>query len=246
MPAYVDPRVRALAEKFIAERKNRRAVTALRILLDKGVVSTDDLQELGYNHPPRAIADIRDAGIPIASGRAVSARTGRQMAVYRFGAPEDIRGGRIGGRSAFPKSFKRALIERYGAIDCITRAPTDERILQIDHRVPFRIAGETGIESRNVEDFMLQDGSSQRAKSWSCEHCPNTIGAASAAICESCFWASPEKYEHVATNDYRRTDIVWQGDDAAIHDSLSKEAKRDDIDLPEFIRRLARQRAKRS
>lgn len=77
----LNPRIREIAEEFILIGKNKRAVAFLRILLERGSISTDDLNELGYNHPPRAAGDVRDAGIPIVTGKALSAKTGRQMAV---------------------------------------------------------------------------------------------------------------------------------------------------------------------
>src|SRR6202044_101611 len=120
-----------------------------------------------------------------------------------------------------------------------TGATLDERVLQIDHRVPYRIAGDVGLEPLDVEDFMLLDGSSQRAKSWSCEHCPN-MKERVISVCKSCFWASPENYRHIATEDYRRTDITWQDTDVAVHDRLKREADKAGIAVAELIRRMAR------
>ena len=241
----IDPRIRGLAHKVIAEGKNKRAIAALRVLLDKGSISTDEIQEMGYNHPPRAIGDIRDAGIPIITGSATSTRTGRRMAVYTFGDPDNIQAGRVGGRSAFPKALKSALVRHYGAIDCITGAHLNQRVLQIDHRIPYRIAGNSSLERLDVDDFMLLDGSSQRAKSWSCEHCPNMLDARSADTCRTCFWAYPENYKHIATEDYRRTDIAWQGGDVSIHDKLKVRSDQLGISVAEYLRRLARQNARR-
>jgi len=246
MPAKVDPRIRAMAEKVITEGANKRAIAVLRVLLKNGSISTDELNDMGYNHPPRAVGDVRDAGIPIITGSGTSAKTGRRMAVYKFGTPDDIQLGRIGGRSAFPKGFKDALIERYGAIDCITGATLDPKVLSIDHRVPYRIAGDVGLEDHDVEQYMLLDGSSQRAKSWACEHCPNMTGARLAIICQTCFWAYPENYEHIATEQYRRVDVTWQNADVVVHDRLKEEADKLEIPVAELIRRIARQRGKRS
>lgn len=244
--ASIHPRIRALAEQIVARGKNKRAVETLKALLDKGRVSTDEIQAMGYNHPPRAIADIRDLGVPIVTTMTTSRKTGKSMAVYTFGKPEDIQEGRIGGRSAFSKSFKKDLVERYSAVDHITRAPVDERVLQIDHRIPYRIAGEFRGTTPNVNDFMLLDGSSQRAKSWSCENCPNMKGPRTADTCRTCFWAFPENYTHIATKQYRRTDIVWRGKDVAIHDLLKEHADKRNIDVAELLRRIARHRARRS
>ena len=137
-------------------------------MLEKGSVTTDDLNALGYNHPPRAIGDVRDAGIPVVTERD---RTpdGRPMARYRLGRAENIREGRHTGRSILPKSFKAASLARYGSADCITGAKLDSRLLQIDHRVPYRVGGDIGLAEKDASAYMLLDASSQRAKSWSCE-----------------------------------------------------------------------------
>lgn len=222
MDFSVPETIRLLAEKVIAAGANKRAVAVLKVMLDKGSISTDDIQEMGYNHPPRAIGDVRDAGIPIITGSAISAQTGKRMAVYSFGKEADIQNGRIGGRSAFPKSFKRRLIEFYGKIDCITGAETDERALQIDHRVPYRIAGDQGLSDHDITKYMLLDASSQRSKSWSCEHCPNMEPQERRShVCETCFWASPEKFMHVATLEMRRAEVVWQGEEISDFNKLS-------------------------
>lgn len=243
MPVIVDPKIRALAEKVMADGASKRAGKALKVLLHKGHVSTDELQALGYNHPPRIIGDIRDAGIPIITGSGTSA-TGKRMAVYSFGDPSDIQNGRVGGRSAFPKAFKASLIKSYGSIDCITGAILDEKVLQIDHRVPYRIAGDTGLMNHDVKDYMLLDASSQRAKSWACEHCPNMLDAKSETVCTKCFWAFPEDYKHIATEQIRRSDVVFQGGDVAVHDKLKQQADKEGIGVAELLRKLARQKAK--
>lgn len=240
MTASVDPRIQELAEQVIAAGANKRAIAVLKVLLDKGTISTDELNEMGYNHPPRAVGDVRDAGIPIVTGAATSAKTGRRMAVYSFGDPDMIQEGRIGGRSALPKKFKRALIERYGSIDCITGAALDERVLQIDHRIPYRIAGDAGLADHNVEEYMLLDASSQRAKSWACEHCKN-MEIRDQNICRTCYWAFPEAYDHIAMEPFRRTDVSWQGDDVAIHDRLKEIADERGIDVRTMLLEMARQ-----
>lgn len=244
MTAKVDSKIRNLALKVIAEGKNKRAITVLKMLLSKGSVTTDDLNDLGYNHPPRAVGDVRDAGIPIVTGNTISGKSGRRMAIYSFGDPSKIRDGRVGGRSAFPKAFKAALIAEYGSVDCITGAHLDARVLQIDHRVPYRIAGDAGLADRDVRSYMLLDGSSQRAKSWACEHCPNMLESQLAKICKSCFWASPNDYKHVATEQIRRTDISWQGPDVTVHDRLQKKAKAMGTTVAEVIKTIVRQTAK--
>ena len=46
--------------------------TVIDHLFEFGSINTEELQELyGYTHPPRAIRDVREAGIPIESRRVV-------------------------------------------------------------------------------------------------------------------------------------------------------------------------------
>jgi hypothetical protein len=165
----IDPKVRAMAEAFLAEETNPRALFAIRTMLKKGFVTTDDLASAGYVHTPRAIGDVRDAGIPVVTSTGTSTNGARQ-AVYSFGRAADIQEGRFGGRSAFSKAFKESLVIRYDSKDCITGATLDPKVLQIDHRVPYRVAGDGAQEERELSAYMLLDSSSQRAKSWACEH----------------------------------------------------------------------------
>ena len=240
----IDEKIVEIAEKVIAAGKNKRAIAVLSTLLEKGEITTDDLNDMGYNHPPRAVGDVRDLGIPVITGSITSPRTGRRMAVYTFGDPADIQEGRIGGRSVLPKKFKAALIERYGSIDCITGAQLDEGVLQIDHRIPYRVDGDQGLKDHDVESFMLLDASSQRAKSWSCEHCPNLIGVKSPDVCRSCYWAFPEQYNHIATRQIRRVDLVWQDAEVSEFDDLKQRASGQGVSIAMLIKRLLSQKTK--
>lgn len=243
MPPEIDPTVRKMAEAFVENNKTGRAVLALKAMLNAGFVTTDDLNAMGYNHPPRAIADVRDQGIPVVT-ESVKNPDGRRMARYRLGTADSIRAGQVG-RTNFPKNFRIALFAKYGSVDCITGAEHDPRSLQIDHRIPFRMAGDDGLATNDLDAFMLLDSKSQRAKSWACENCENFKSIRDTIICRRCFWAFPDQYEHVAMQEQRRTDIVWQGNDVSIHDALKLEASALGIDMAELLRKLARKRLKR-
>jgi hypothetical protein len=52
---------------------------------------------------------------------------------------------------------------------------------------------------------MLLSPSANRFKSWTCEHCDNWT-TQDKNICQKCFWAYPEKYEHIAGKQQR---IIW-------------------------------------
>jgi hypothetical protein len=242
----IDPSTRTLVDAVIASGRNKRAVAALKFMLEHGQITTDDLLDLGYSHPPRAIGDVKDAGVPIVKVNGRSERTGRLMAIYKLGNASEIDDGRFaGGRSVFPKAFKRALVDRYGSVDCITGARLNERVLQIDHRIPFRVAGDAEFAHLEVDAYMLLDASSQRAKSWSCETCPNMI-AKDVRTCGTCFWAHPESYLHIATEQIRRTDISWQGEDVLLHDQLATQARAAGVPVGDLIKSLVRRTAKRT
>lgn len=243
MQPEIDPIVREMAEAFVKRNKTGRAVLALKAMLKAGFVTTDDLNVMGYHHPPRAIADVRDQGIPVVT-ESVTNRDGRRMALYRLGTADSIRAGQVG-RTSFTKKFRSALLVQYGSVDCITGAEHEPRSLQIDHRIPYRIAGDDGLATNDLDAFMLLDAKSQRAKSWACENCENFKLIKDTAICRRCFWAFPDEYQHVAMQEQRRTDIVWQGKDVSIHDALTLEASEVGIDMAELLRDLARKRLKR-
>lgn len=215
----------------------KRARTVIDHILEHGIITNEELSELyGYDHPPRAIRDVRENGIPLVTHSVTSPKTGRRMGAYTFDDISKIKAGRLGGRKAFSKQFKQTLIDIYGSRDAITNQNLDERYLQIDHRVPYEVAGDDGTPL-DPRDFMLLDASSNRAKSWSCEHCNNFRQKHDPAICKSCFWASPEEYLHIAETPARRVELVWTGDEVTAFERLRGAAQACGIDLITYIKR---------
>ena len=237
-PDSIDPEVRKLAEAWIAKRPKGRVATLLREILRNGSVTTEDLQRLRLSEPRRARQDAIDRGFPVVRETVLSTN-GRHIASYSLGSAAGIIAGRKG-RAAIPKVFRRKLLAHYGSRDAITGAVLDPGVLTVDHRVPYQIGGDEGLAEQDVSAFMLLDGSSQRSKSWSCENCPNFLVEKSPQVCLTCFWASPERYEHIATENIRRTDIVWQGADVPVHDHLREKAGSEGLTVLDFLKRLAR------
>ena len=194
----------------------------------------------GYDHPPRAARDVREQGIPLETYRITSERTGRKIGAYRFADPSKIRRGRIEGRKSFSKKFRDALVALYDSRDGITGEKLNRRYLQIDHRVPYEVAGDEFPGEANVEEYMLLDASSQRAKSWSCERCYNWQENREVAVCLSCFWAFPENYTHVAGEHVRRVEIEWRGREVKAFEKLRARAEREDITVAAFLKKLVR------
>jgi hypothetical protein len=214
----------------------KRARTVIDHILEHGIITNEELSDLyGYDHPPRAIRDVRENGIPLITHNVVSPKTGRRMGAYTFDDISKIKAGRVGGRKAFSKQFKQDLIALYGSRDTITSEVVDERYLQIDHRIPYEVAGDDS-GALNPRDFMLVDASSNRAKSWSCENCANFQTKHNPEICRTCFWASPENYLHIAETPSRRVELVWSGSDVAYFERLKSQAAADGIELAAYIK----------
>jgi len=212
----------------------KRPKTVIDFILEHGSISTEQLQELGYDHPPRAVRDVRELGIPIKTNRVRSERTGRVIASYTFGDPSELVAG-LEGRTAISRRFKDALIAEQGTKCEICGLTFEHRYLQVDHRVPVEIGGDDADEDRNVANYMLLDGGCNRAKSWSCEHCPN-VQVKDVDLCKRCYWASPRDYEHVATVLERRLDIVWRGDEVPDYVDLALGAEDAGTSLPNYVK----------
>ena len=237
MPKRTHPKILELCEKVTGKRPR----TVIDHLLEHGSITSEELQIMyNYDHPPMAIRDVRDYGIPIETFKAVHTETGRKIAAYRFGNPDEIIRGRIGGRKAFSRTFKATLIDVYGAKDAFTGEKCDAQYLQIDHRVPYQVAGETVFDEGKPENYMLLDASSQRTKSWSCEQCHNWQDVRDINVCKSCFWAFPKCYTHIAGKDARRVEIEWLGEEIAVYEDLCIRAKYESSPISSYIKQLLR------
>lgn len=230
-----------LSSEFLERLKlvtGKRSRIVVDHILEHGSITTEDLEQIyGYKHPPRAVKDVRDQGIPIET-YSVKSTDGRTIAAYRFGDPSDVREGRLGGRTTFPRKFKQRLYKQLHKRCGICNGRFALRELQVDHRIPYEIAGDVEFSTENTSAYMLLCGSCNRAKSWTCEQCPNWQKQ-DLGVCRSCYWAQPTAYSHVATQDVRRAEIVWQGeDDRKVYEELSKSAKRSNRSIQDHIRDL--------
>lgn len=216
----------------------KRPKTVIDHILKHGQITTEELKEkYGYNHPPRAVRDVREHGIPLETFR-VTGSDGRKIAAYRFGDISEKRFKKLSGRTGLSKKIKEFLIEKYGCKCCIYLEDIDERELQIDHRVPYEVGGDGESASPNPDEFMLLSGSANRAKSWSCEHCENWQTLKNVQICSSCYWAYPEDYSHVAMRQIRRADLIWQDKEVEQYERLKSDAKMSGQTIPEFVKKL--------
>jgi hypothetical protein len=231
LPKWFIKKAKAVAAK--------RAKTVIAHILKHGHITTEELKSLyGYHHPPRAARDVREHGIPLETFR-LSDTQGRSIAAYRFADPSKIRDGTLSGRKVFSKEFKDLLVKKLGCKCGMCLTQYEARYLQVDHRVPYEVGGEGGGESAPNE-FQLICGSCNRAKSWSCEHCTNWIDDKKVKVCQTCYWANPNAYNHIALRQIRRLDVTWTGDEIKEFDQLTIKAKKAVQPLPDYVKGVLR------
>jgi hypothetical protein len=207
----------------------RRARIVVDHILEHGFITTEDLETLyGYKHPPRAVRDVRDQGIPIETFTLQNSQ-GKPIAAYRFGNPAEIYRGTVGGRRVFPKHLKRELYEQQNHQCAVCLQLYEVRYLQIDHRIPYKIAGEPD-DGNDPTEFMLLCGSCNRAKSWSCEHCANK----QTNLCRTCYWGNPRRYDHIALQSIRRLDLVWSSDEIADYEQVKMLAAENQVTIADY------------
>lgn len=197
----------------------KRPKTVIQHILEHGFVTTEELEQLyGYKHAPRAARDVRELGIPLEMYR-VKSSDGRSIGAYRFGDPALAENtvSKTAGRTALSMALKKALIEKFGSKCFIYLQPMEEKVLQVDHRIPYEIGGEQN--ETDLDCFMLLSPSANRAKSWTCEHCPNWENK-NAEFCMKCFWAHPENYSHIAGKEQRQLIITFTGDEIEDYNKL--------------------------
>ena len=216
----------------------KRPRTVIQHILHHGYITSEELKDIyGYNHPPRAIRDVRERGIPLITYR-VTGKDGRKIAAYKFGDQTDTKNAlsKSAGRTALSKALKQALIEKYGTKCFIYLEKVDESVLQVDHRVPYEIGGEH--DEEDIDSYMLLSPSANRAKSWTCEHCENWMRK-DPLFCMRCFWAHPEEYDHIAGKKEKRISVIFTGEEIADYEKLLQLSGAEEAQ--EVIKRLLHQ-----
>lgn len=198
--------------------KDKRPSTVIQHIIKYGYITTEELStKYGYEHAPRAARDVRERGVNLVTYR-VKASDGRSIAAYKFGTPVilDNKVSKVAGRSALSSALKKSLVDKYGPVCFVYLQPMEERLLQIDHRVPYEIGGEC---ADNIDCYMLLSPSANRAKSWTCEHCINWT-VKDIEFCKNCFWAYPDNYSHVAGKEMRQIVVTFTDDEIEDYNRL--------------------------
>lgn len=234
-PEDLPPELLARIKQVTAKRPR----TVINHILEHGHITTEELKDkYGYNHPPRAARDVREEGIPLKTTR-VPGSDGRMIGAYTFGDLDEIEGHKLGGRRVFSKDFARALFTQFHNRCGFCNDFYEDRYLQVDHRIPYEVAGESGRVGGEdqPELFMPVCGTCNRKKSWSCEHCENWKGAKNADQCKSCYWSSPESFAHIAGRQIRRLELVWSGEEVSQYDAIRREAKLLHLSVQDYIKK---------
>lgn len=218
---------------------NKRARVVIDTILEKGFITTEEIAQKGYEHAPRAARDVRELGIPLETFK-VTSSSGKRIGAYKFGDLSQIRNNILQGRKIFPKSFREQLANENGCVCEVDQVPYELRYLQVDHRVPYEVSGDSN--GLVTGEYMLLCSSCNRAKSWSCEHCDNWLNAKDPAVCQTCYWASPSDYTHIALREVRRLDILFEGQSIHTHDQLKQYAEEQGISVQQYILRLLENR----
>lgn len=226
----LDPRLKESLDKVVA----KRARIVIDHILAHGFITTEDIANYGYNHPPRAIRDVREHGIPIET-YSIKSSTGKNIAAYKFGDPEDIQDHKMGGRQVFSKDLTNLLYINGNNRCFICGHKYEKRYLQIDHRVPYEIAGDATDQNEH-NAFMLLCGTCQRKKSWSCEQCENWTNK-DENHCLTCYWATPEDYKHIAGEQVQRAELTFSGDDLIVIKQLQHEADSHNMRLEDLLKK---------
>ncbi len=232
------PKLPSEFTKRIKAVTNKRARLVLDRIAEKGSITTEELKEIGYDHPPRARMDVIDLGFPMKTTRVKSRDGTKNIASYSFDLSRKVAQGDRRGRLALPKKQREAIIANAGSKCELCGAAHD---LQVDHRVPYQVAGESLKDS--AAPYMALDGSCNRRKSWACEHCRNFTELHEIKICQQCYWANPEQHKHVAMRPFRRAEIVWEGGDCRAFDEFEAKCRREGITLAEGLKKLIQLRS---
>jgi hypothetical protein len=153
----IDPELRQKLTTEVLPRLGKRPRTVLEILLRDGEVSTYTLGNLGYDQPPRAAQDLKEAGVKLIKRNGVHPETGSRMAIYEIDPNQTV--SYQEGRTAFPKTFVAEVSAIYNSRCNISGAKLRSNEYQVDHRVPFIVRSDDG--ELRLKDFQLLSASSQ-------------------------------------------------------------------------------------
>ena len=131
------------------------------------------------------------------------------------------------GRKNFTKADKIELCKTHSNRCFFCRGVFAGNELQIDHKIPYELAGNTEYEKFGRDALIPLCASCNRSKSWGCEGCDNFI-IKEHKNCETCYWVNPDTYEHIAMRESLHLNVVFEKGELGydFFSQLSHEAKK--------------------
>lgn len=182
---------------------------------------------------------MREAGIPLETFN-VKDSAGQTIAAYRFGDLSMIDRSKLEGRRTFSRKLKAELLAAQDNRCAICHTRYAGRYLQIDHRIPYEVLGDDPTSPPDTNDYMLLCASCNRAKARSCETCENGQHLKDPTVCQSCYWAHPTNYQHIATRPIRRVVLTWEADEVQQVEQWMREAEAIGLSLQDYLKRKLR------
>lgn len=180
---------------ILAPERTPRERSTFAIYLRQGFVTKQDCYQLGFD--PVVTRDLTKHGVVFEShqGRILLDLQASNVA--------------LGGPAVFPTRERDSLIEQASFLCALCGRQYPRKRLALDHRVPHRVAGNSLVASQGAEAAtqVLCYGCNND-KQHACRDCPNQQSTLNPETCESCFWAYPEAYCHVATTPERRAELA--------------------------------------
>lgn len=102
--------------------------------------------------------------------------------------------------------------------------------------MPYEVSGQADVT--DMTGFMLVCRACNRTKSWACEHCQNWQADKNISTCQTCYWASPQNYTHVALELIKRVDLIWKADEIMQYQKLKEKAEQNGMTLNDYIKQV--------
>ena len=226
-----------LPESFIKKAKAvtaKRAKTVIDHILKHGHITTEELKNLyGYNHPPRAVRDVREQGIPLETFRMHGQRQPKPRGLP-LRRPFQDSAGTLAGRKCFCKEFRERHWSNVTAasVACVLTTPSPCMQSTIGAHMKWVAGGGVRHRGFNLDGGLMRQVLVLRAL----QQLDGETGPEGSY--DVLFGASPASYRHIAMRPVRRLELVWTEQEVAGFDKLSKAAQKRGMPLPDFIKTL--------
>jgi hypothetical protein len=189
----------AFVDVLLSSSMGKSARFVRNLLLRQGYTTTAQVR---VQYDPVAIFDLSRLGVPLKSERI--RENGRGSKRYMLD-PEAF-SQKVERRDFLTPAGRKRLCSMYSNKCAICGYFSSYYILQVDHRVPFSLVGNSLMRSEGFASLQPLCPSCNSAKENACTDC--VISTKDFECCRTCYWAYPNKYEHIATRIEQRLTLV--------------------------------------